>query len=73
MDVQWDGWEKEEGQKREVALYLCHAIVHTEALEKGGQPAPKHGLKRYEKMTFCDSYFTPITKAQEEQPPLLWS
>lgn len=73
MDVQWDGGEKRQGQKREVALYLCPVIVHTEPLGKRGQPAPEHGLKSYGKMIFHNSYFTPITKAQEKQPPLLWS
>lgn len=43
MDVQRDGWEKEEGQKREVALCLSHVTVHTGALEKGGQAAPEYG------------------------------
>lgn len=67
------GWlGKREGQKRDVALCLSCVIVLTEALEKGGQPAPEHGLKNYGKMIFRDLYFTLITKPQEKQPPLLW-
>lgn len=69
-----DGMRKEEEQRRETALFLRHVIiVHTEELEKRGQPAPEYGWKRHGETLSCDSHLTPVTKAQEKYSPQLWS
>jgi len=39
-----EGMGKEEEHRWEIALSLCRVIiVHTEELEKAGQPAPEYG------------------------------